>query len=118
MQRGERVAAVDKIEEQRKPEDFIGHRNRDAATPHRGVAFSFSNPVLQTEKDQHPKVLVFFWNNLFRKNNVPDITVCLGFGNYFIASSNIAAVTVVADTGIKVDKCTAKNVNYTFTAFI
>ena len=24
----ERVAAVDKIEEKRKPEDFIGHRNR------------------------------------------------------------------------------------------
>ncbi len=26
---GERVAAVDKIEEKCKPEDFIGHRNRD-----------------------------------------------------------------------------------------
>ena len=26
----ERVAAVDKIEEKRKPEDFIGHRNRGA----------------------------------------------------------------------------------------
>ena len=26
--RPERVAAVDKIEEKRKPEDFIGHRNR------------------------------------------------------------------------------------------
>ena len=25
---GERVAAVDKIEDQRKPEDFVGHRNR------------------------------------------------------------------------------------------
>ena len=25
---GERVAAVDKIEDQRKPEDFIGYRNR------------------------------------------------------------------------------------------
>ena len=25
---GELVAAVDKIEEKRKPEDFIGHRNR------------------------------------------------------------------------------------------
>ena len=25
---GERVAAVDKIEEKRKPEDFVGHRNR------------------------------------------------------------------------------------------
>ena len=25
-----RVAAVDKIEDQRKPEDFIGHRNRTA----------------------------------------------------------------------------------------
>ena len=25
---GEQVAAVDKIEEKRKPEDFIGHRNR------------------------------------------------------------------------------------------
>ena len=24
---GERVAAVDKIEDQRKPDDFIGHRN-------------------------------------------------------------------------------------------
>ena len=30
MQRPERVAAVDKIEEKRKPEDFIGHRNRIA----------------------------------------------------------------------------------------
>ena len=29
MQRAERVAAVDKIEDQHKPEDFIGHRNRD-----------------------------------------------------------------------------------------
>jgi len=28
IQRLERVAAVDKIEEKRKPEDFIGHRNR------------------------------------------------------------------------------------------
>ena len=28
MKRAERVAAVDKIEDQRKPEDFIGHRNR------------------------------------------------------------------------------------------
>ena len=27
---GERVAAVDKIEDKRKPEDFIGHRNRRA----------------------------------------------------------------------------------------
>ena len=27
-QRAERVAAVDKIEGKRKPEDFIGHRNR------------------------------------------------------------------------------------------
>ena len=27
MKRPERVAAVDKIEEKRKPEDFIGHRN-------------------------------------------------------------------------------------------
>ena len=26
--RAERVAAVDKIEEKRKPEDFIGYRNR------------------------------------------------------------------------------------------
>ena len=28
---GERVAAVDKIEEKRKPEDFVGHRNRPPA---------------------------------------------------------------------------------------
>jgi len=28
MKEAERVAAVDKIEEKRKPEDFIGHRNR------------------------------------------------------------------------------------------
>ena len=28
IKRPERVAAVDKIEDQRKPEDFIGHRNR------------------------------------------------------------------------------------------
>ena len=27
---GERVAVVDKIEEKRKPEDFIGYRNRRA----------------------------------------------------------------------------------------
>ena len=27
-ERGERVAAVDKIEDKRKPDDFIGHRNR------------------------------------------------------------------------------------------
>ena len=27
--RGERVAAVDQIEAKRKPEDLIGHRNRD-----------------------------------------------------------------------------------------
>ena len=27
MQGGKRVAPVDKIEDQRKPEDFIGHRN-------------------------------------------------------------------------------------------
>ena len=30
MKRPERVAAVDKIEEKRKPDDFIGHRNRKA----------------------------------------------------------------------------------------
>jgi hypothetical protein len=30
--RPERVAAVDKIKEKRKPEDFIGHRNRDNPT--------------------------------------------------------------------------------------
>ena len=36
MQRGEQVAVVDKIEDQRKPEDFIGHRNR--------------TPVVQTAK--------------------------------------------------------------------
>jgi hypothetical protein len=28
MKRGERVAAVDKIEEKRKPDGFIGYRNR------------------------------------------------------------------------------------------
>ena len=28
MKRPERVAAVEKIEEERKPEDFFGHRNR------------------------------------------------------------------------------------------
>jgi len=28
MKEAERVTAVDKIEEKRKPEDFIGHRNR------------------------------------------------------------------------------------------
>ena len=31
---GERVAAVDKIEEKRKPEDFIGHRNRGSNAKH------------------------------------------------------------------------------------
>ena len=30
MKRGERVAAVEKIEEKRKPEDFFGHRNRNS----------------------------------------------------------------------------------------
>ena len=29
IKRPERVAAVDKIEEKRGPEDFIGHRNRE-----------------------------------------------------------------------------------------
>jgi len=33
MKRPERVAAVDKIEEKRKPEDFIGHRNRTRTVP-------------------------------------------------------------------------------------
>ena len=32
MKRPERVAAVDKIEGKRKPEDFIGYRNRDCQT--------------------------------------------------------------------------------------
>ena len=36
MQRPERVAAVDKIEEKRKPEDFIGHRNRTPAPEKNG----------------------------------------------------------------------------------
>ena len=31
-ERPERVAAVDKIKEKRKPEDFIGHRNRTPGT--------------------------------------------------------------------------------------
>jgi len=31
-ERPERVAAVDKIEDQRKPEDFVGHRNRTPGT--------------------------------------------------------------------------------------
>ena len=31
MLRPERVAAVAKIEEKRKPEDFVGHRNRTPA---------------------------------------------------------------------------------------
>ena len=31
---GERVAAVDKIEDKRKPEDFIGHRNRESNALH------------------------------------------------------------------------------------
>lgn len=31
MKRGERVAAVDKIEDKHKPEDFIGYRNRKIA---------------------------------------------------------------------------------------
>ena len=30
MQRGERVAAVEKIEDQRKPDGFFGHRKRYA----------------------------------------------------------------------------------------
>ena len=33
IQRPERVAAVDKIEGKRKPEDFIGHRKRPRACP-------------------------------------------------------------------------------------
>ena len=35
-ERPERVAAVDKIEEKRKPEDFIGHRNRGAMLARNG----------------------------------------------------------------------------------
>ena len=34
--RGERVAAVEKIEEKRKPEDFFGHRNRRALVAEEG----------------------------------------------------------------------------------
>ena len=33
VKRPERVAAVDKIEDKRKPEDFIGHRNRNIDPP-------------------------------------------------------------------------------------
>ena len=36
MKQGERVAAVEKIEDQRKPDDFFGHRKRNVVT---GVAF-------------------------------------------------------------------------------
>ena len=36
MKRPERVAAVDKIEGMRKPEDFVGHRNRTPA-PNNGM---------------------------------------------------------------------------------
>ena len=56
IQRPERVAAVDKIEERRKPEDFIGYRNRNSphptplnnvslrTSPQTGVAISRYNP--------------------------------------------------------------------------
>ena len=54
IQRAERVAAVDKIEDQHKPEDFIGHRNRDVLgkekEPSRSLTllclrYLFSQPV-------------------------------------------------------------------------
>ena len=40
---GERVAAVDKIEDQRKPEDFIGHRNRTLPAKFQFIAFMQSS---------------------------------------------------------------------------
>ena len=47
----ERVAAVDKIEEKREPEDFIGHRNRGQSNNAKGVVHlngtrSFANMPL------------------------------------------------------------------------
>ena len=54
MKRPERVAAVDKIEDQRKPEDFVGHRNRTPGTKngkggvyfifHTGSVFGYFSP--------------------------------------------------------------------------
>ena len=41
----ERVAAVEKIEDQRKPDDFFGHRNRAE------VRVLLPQPTLETEKD-------------------------------------------------------------------
>ena len=49
MKQPERVAAVDKIEDQRKPEDFIGHRNR--------------TPVLLSAKEGNYSFLVIDYKN-------------------------------------------------------
>ena len=48
IKRPERVAAVDKIEDQRKPEDFIGHRNRarQVLSAHRSLTSVFGLAAL------------------------------------------------------------------------
>ena len=51
-ERPERVAAVDKIEDQRKPEDFIGHRNRDR--PSGGRFRSYCDPQRNSPHPPHP----------------------------------------------------------------
>ena len=54
---GERVAAVDKIEEKRKPEDFIGHRNRALAT---NPAFPQKSESVLPHKKKHRLCRCFF----------------------------------------------------------
>ena len=50
IQRGERVAAVEKIEEKRKPDDFFGHRNRivAATSSKTGGFLNVTNPSFTT----------------------------------------------------------------------
>ena len=46
MKRPERVAAVEKIEEKRKPEDFFGHRNRGMIAQTRGLFYQEFNEYI------------------------------------------------------------------------
>ena len=53
IQQGERVAAVEKIEGKRKPEDFFGHRNRKVGIPFASwsnlyLSFALSKGKMQT----------------------------------------------------------------------
>ena len=50
MKRAERVAAVEKIEEKRKPDDFFGHRNRGSADNYLAIKPSWNQGMLAPGK--------------------------------------------------------------------